>query len=113
MNPIQKLINLLGLAQRSRNLISGEEQVVIAIQQKKAHVVICATNCSENTKSMLQNKCTFYNVEYVEIGTKEELSQGIGRIRSVLAVTDAGFAKSIRTLVNEANKSYHSRENNV
>lgn len=42
--------SLLGLMQRASKLITGEELVVKAIQNKKAYHVIIASDASENTR---------------------------------------------------------------
>ncbi|MFI3237199.1 MAG: ribosomal L7Ae/L30e/S12e/Gadd45 family protein [Lachnospiraceae bacterium] len=91
-----KILSLLGLATRSRNLVSGEFATENAVKDKSAKVVLIATDASENTKKLFRNKCTFYEVPFIEFGTKESLGHAIGKeLRSSLAVTDAGFAKNI------------------
>jgi ribosomal protein L7Ae-like RNA K-turn-binding protein len=96
MNEEKKVLNLLGLAQRSGKLASGEFQTEKAVKEQRAALVILAADASENTKKKFQNMCTFYRVNILELSGKDALGHGIGRSeRSSLAVMDDGFAKAI------------------
>ena len=91
-----KVLSLLGLAMRGRNLVSGEFQTLEAVKNGSAMLVIIAEDASANTKKLFTNKCTFYEVPFYEFGTKDELGRAIGKDqRSSLAVTDAGLAQAI------------------
>ncbi len=91
-----KILSMLGLAARSRNLVSGEFQVDKVIKEGKARLVIVATDASDNTKKDAKDACTFYRVPYMEYATKETLGHAIGKdIRASVAVTDEGFAKTL------------------
>ena len=85
----KKALNLLGMATRARKLISGEEQVLQSIQKEKVNLVICTTNSSENTVKKIKNKC------FIQQFTTEEVSQAIGKQRSIIAIADQGFTKSL------------------
>ena len=91
-----KVLSLLGLAMRGRNLVSGEFQTLEAVKNGSAMLVIIAEDASANTKKLFTNKCTFYEVPVYEYGTKEELGRAIGKdVRSSLGVSDAGLAEAI------------------
>lgn len=91
-----KIMSLLGLAMRGRNLVSGEFQTIDAIQNGKARLVLVAQDASENTKKLFANKAKFYGVAAYEFGTKEELGKAIGKAyRSSLAVCEKGLADTI------------------
>ena len=91
-----KVLSLLGIAMRGRNLVSGEFQTEEAVKTGSAMLVIVATDASANTKKLFHDKCSFYEVPVYEYGTKEELGRAIGKdIRSSLAVCDAGLADAI------------------
>ena len=91
-----KVLALLGLAMRGRNLVAGEFQTENAVKDGSAMLVIVAEDASENTKILFKDKCSFYNVPVLIYGTKEALGKAIGRAqRSSLAVTDAGLAQAI------------------
>lgn len=97
-----KAYSMLGLATRSRNLVSGEFSTDKAIKEGKACVVIVAEDASQNTKKQFHNSCDFYHVPCFEFGTKEELGHAMGKEeRASLAVTNEGFAKSIIKILEE------------
>ena len=91
-----KIYSLLGLATKSRNLVSGEFSTEQAVKAGKAKLVLVGEDASDNTKKMFHNMCEFYRVPIEVYGTKEELGHAMGKERRAsLAVTDSGFAKSI------------------
>ena len=91
-----KVLSLLGIAMRGRNLVSGEFQTENSVKDGSAMLVIIAEDASANTKKLFTNKCTFYEVPVYEYGTKEELGRAIGKdVRSSLGVSDAGLAEAI------------------
>ncbi len=91
-----KVLSLLGIAMRGRNLVSGEFQTLEAVKNGTAVLVIVAEDASANTKKLFTDKCKYYEVPVREFGTKEELGRAIGRdIRSSLGVRDEGLAEAI------------------
>ena len=95
----QKLANLLGLAQRANRIISGEELVVRAIQDGKAKLVFLANDASPNLTKKITDKSHYYKVEVSTVFSTLELSTAVGKARKVLAITDAGFTKKMRSLM--------------
>lgn len=92
-----KVLSLLGLATRSRNVVSGGFATETAVKSGKAHLVIIAEDASDNTRKKYNNMCDYYEVPCAFYGTKEVIGHSMGREeRSVLAVTDEGFANSIQ-----------------
>jgi len=91
-----KILSLLGLAAKSRNVVSGEFATEKAVKEGKAKLVIVAEDASDNTKKLFTNKCTYYHVPIYLYGIKNELGHAMGKeVRSSLAVTDSGFAKTL------------------
>lgn len=92
-----RVLSMLGLAARSRNVVSGGFATEQAVKSGKAYLVIIAEDASDNTRKKYSNMCGFYEVPYEYYGVKEILGHAIGKEeRSCLAVTDKGFADSIR-----------------
>lgn len=92
-----KILSLLGIANRGRNLVSGEFMTEKTVKSYKAYLVIVAEDASDNTKKMFLNMCDFYKVPYYVFGTKEELGHSIGKeMRASLAVIDEGLANAIK-----------------
>ncbi|MFL2106508.1 YlxQ-related RNA-binding protein [Desemzia sp. FAM 23991] len=95
----QKALNLLGLATRAGKLVSGEDLTIKQVRSEKAKVVIIANDASENTRKKISDKCQYYEIPYTIQYSKAELSQAIGKERTIVCLTDAGFAKKIRELL--------------
>lgn len=92
-----KVLSMLGLAARSRNVVSGGFATEQAVKCGKASLVIIAEDASGNTRKKYSNMCDFYEVPCAFHGTKAVLGHSMGKDeRSVLAVTDEGSADSIR-----------------
>ena len=91
-----KVLSLLSIAAKGRNVVSGEYAVESTVKSGKAFLVVIAADVSNNTKKMFTNMCDFYKVPIVSYGTKVELGHAIGKeFRASLAVTDEGLAKTI------------------
>ena len=91
-----KILSLLGLAARGRNLVSGEFSTEKAVKERKAALVIVSSDASDNTKKKFGNMCTFYKIPIRFYASKENLGRAIGReMRSSVAVTDSGMAVNI------------------
>jgi len=91
-----KIFPMLGLAMKSRNLVSGEFMTEKAVKEGNAYLVIVSEEASENTKKKFRNMCSFYEVPIYFYGTMDELGHCIGKeFRASAAITDEGFAKSI------------------
>lgn len=96
---------MLGLATRGRNVVSGEFMTERTVKAGQAMLVIVAEDSSDNTKEMFANMCEFYEVPNYVFGTKEELGHAMGKqMRSSLAITDNGIAKSIMKHLEESGK---------
>ncbi len=91
-----RVLSMLGLAARGRNVVSGELQTLNAIKDGSAMLVIVAEDASENTKKLFSDKCSFYEVPLRMYGSREALGRAIGKdMRSSLAVIDIGLAQSV------------------
>ena len=96
----QKWMSLLGLANRARKLISGEELVVKEIRSGKAKLVLLAEDASKNTEKKISDKCAYYQVPLKRVENRSLLGQAIGKeARVVVAVLDEGFAEKLQTLL--------------
>lgn len=91
-----KVLSLLGIAMKGRNLLSGEFQTLEAVKKGSAMLVIIAEDASDRTRKLFTDKCSFYKVPVICFGTMQELGQAIGKdLRSSLGVCDAGLADAI------------------
>lgn len=95
----QKVLNLLGLATRAGKLITGEDLTLKQIRLQKAKVIFIANDASENTQKKISDKCQYYRIPYTVQFSRAELSQAIGKERTIVCLSDSGFAKKIRELL--------------
>ncbi|WLR52378.1 YlxQ family RNA-binding protein [Bacillus tianshenii] len=102
MEQQNKWMSLLGLANRARQCISGEELVVKEIRSKRAKLVLLSEDASENTTKKISNKCTSYNIPLKKVPDRYLLGKAIGKPHRVtVAVLESGFAKKLMTLLDE------------
>lgn len=107
----KKILSLFGLATRAGRMASGEFQTETAVKDGTASLVIVAEDASDNTKKLFLDKCSFYKVPIVTLGTKEELGHAIGKeFRASLAILDQGFAEAVMKKLNQ--ESQVSQGNN-
>jgi ribosomal protein L7Ae-like RNA K-turn-binding protein len=93
-------ISLLGLANRARKIISGEELSVKEIRSGKAKLILLSADASANTAKKITDKCKSYGVPLKFIENREVLGNAIGKeARVVVAILDQGFAKKLLTLL--------------
>ena len=91
-----KLLALLGIAQKARFLTAGVFLTEQAVAKGKARLVIIATDASANTRDGIEKIAYHYEVPVIYYGTKETLGHAIGKEeRSCVAVLDEGFARKI------------------
>ncbi len=94
---LQKLKTLIGFASKSGNISIGQEQVLRAIRSGKACLLIVAEDVSDGSKKKLKNKSKFYEIEYIELMHRDELSKCIGKVsKTCITINDKGFAESIK-----------------
>lgn len=91
-----KVLSLLGIAAKSGSVLSGEFSTEKAVKDRKAYLVIVASDASSNTQKMFRNMTEFYRVPMYLYADKEALGHSIGKeFRASLAVTNEGLARSI------------------
>ena len=91
---LKKAFGYLGLAQRARQVASGEFQTEEAIRKRRARVVVIAQDASDNTKKHFTDMCEYAGIPYCIFSDKDTLGHAIGRgERSSLAITDENLAQ--------------------
>ncbi|MCI1974955.1 MAG: ribosomal L7Ae/L30e/S12e/Gadd45 family protein [Limosilactobacillus sp.] len=98
-NNQQSVLNLLGLARRAKQTQSGEGSVLKSIQTGKAQFVFLAKDAGSATTKKFTDKCVFYHVPQCSLFTKQQLSQATGQSRTIICVTQSGFARKFEELL--------------
>lgn len=101
-----RILALLGIAQKARAIASGNFLVEQAVSKRTAKLVIIAEDASANTRDGLEKITYYYKVPVLTYGTKETLGHAIGQSeRSCVALLDEGFAAKIRSQYMTENQS--------
>ncbi|APU71222.1 50S ribosomal protein L7ae [Companilactobacillus crustorum] len=96
---MKNFLNFLGIAVRAGKIISGTELTINGIRNGEVKLVIMASDCSPRTKKDLHNKASYYNVPVVDTVSSGELKTAIGKDRKVMGITDLGFAKRLKEIM--------------
>ena len=100
---VDKALNMLSIAMKAGALVSGEFACENAIKDGSGYLCIFATDASANTKKSFSNSCEFYDVKYIEYGTKETLGHAIGKeYRASIVVCDENLSLSILDKIQNA-----------
>lgn len=99
---VQKISQLLGLAQRAGKIVSGEEMIEKAFKQNKIKLLVLASDASEATKKNYQHLASKYNTPCYMVMEKQVLGQAIGKNeRAAIALLDVGFAKALEQKISK------------
>lgn len=91
-----RVLSMLGIAQKAGGVVSGEFSVEKAVKSGRARLVIVAEDASGNTKKSFADMTDFYHVPMYLYARKESLGHALGKeYRASLAVVDAGLARSV------------------
>lgn len=92
-NSSDRVLAALGLARRAGKIVAGTQLVQDAVRQKKALLVIAASDISDNSRKKLVNSCDFYGIEFIEYSDMRALSAALGQKKLITsaAVTDENF----------------------
>ncbi len=99
-NNIDRIHSLLGLAMRAGKLVSGEDATMLDLKKGKLNLVIVASDASNNTKKLFNDKSSFRKVNCIEFSTKTDLGMCLGKdFRAVIGIKDVGLATKIIQLI--------------
>lgn len=111
LKKVDKVFSYIGLATKAGKIATGEFLTEKSVKEKKAYVVIVATDASDNTKKMFANMCTYYKVPIYFYGLKEELGHATGKqFRASLALLDRGLADAMQKQLENGGSEYGKNE---
>ncbi len=97
-----KIKTLLGFAQKSNNLSAGNEIVSKLLDGGAVKLILIGSDVSAKSVKNLKYKCLRLNIPVYEIMTTAQQSKAIGkRNRTVIGITDSGFAAQIINLISD------------
>lgn len=98
----QKLISILGLAQKAGKIASGDFAVQGAMKSGKAKLLIMAVDVSASTQKEYYYQAESRNIAVYSALTKVQLGTAIGKaLRAAVVITDEGFTKAIISILKE------------
>lgn len=104
VSPKHKLLQLVGLAARSRNLVIGSDAVMDAIKNKNVKLLVLCADAGANATKKFRDKSAFYHIPFAKCLSRDEIGRACGRSQLVVfAVTDPGFAAKMKGLLGEIN----------
>lgn len=93
MTGLNKLLGALGLALKAGALVCGTNNVLDAVRNGQAKLVLLANDISDNTRKLLTDKATYRNIRIVALPlSMAELGAAFGKAEtSSAAITDNNF----------------------
>ena len=99
----RKMLGLVGLGARARNVVVGVDRVKEAVKKNKVMLAIVAPDASHNSRDKVLPLLQARRVRVIEGSTAAALGGAVGKeTTAVVGITDAALAAGIRRLVDPA-----------
>lgn len=109
-----RILSLLGLCRRAGKLTMGNDTVIESVLNRKAKLVIAASDLSKRTAKGIFAASHENNVKVLEINrTKEQMGSALGKYCAVVAVLDSGFAKKLTELITAETRQEESANDKI
>jgi ribosomal protein L7Ae-like RNA K-turn-binding protein len=96
----QKVLGLVGLGARARNVVVGVDRVKDAVRKNKVVLAIVAPDASRHSREKILPILAARRVRVIEGSTAAALGGAVGKeTTAVVGITDAALARGIRRLV--------------
>lgn len=100
MTNFDKIKNYLGISKRANKVVLGEDFIIDSMRKNKLKFLFIASDIGDSTKKKILNKCEFFNIEYSQIFSREDLSNAVGKENRVMVgIVDEGIVKAIKKLL--------------
>ena len=100
---MDKNLSFISLAQKAGKVQAGEFLTMKALKEGYAHLVVIATDTSEKAQARIKRSCNFFECDVCVYGTKDDLGHFTGnRDKSVICITDEGFASALKKRLESA-----------
>ncbi len=96
---MNEVLQFLGIAARSGNVVSGEDACVRSIREGKVRLMIQAADAGSNGAKKIRDKCAFYGVPLITCYMRQELGHAIGKpARTAVGITSLQLATTIQRM---------------
>ncbi|SHG56840.1 LSU ribosomal protein L7AE [Thermosyntropha lipolytica DSM 11003] len=93
---MQKVYNIIGLAQRAGKVSSGVMAAKSSIIRRKACLLVMSNDIAANNKETLVSLCEKKGIPFVFLGNKYELGNCVGKAyRVAITINDRKMAEKI------------------
>jgi len=91
-----KFLTMLGFAQKSGNVINGDELVEKALRRGKISLIIISEDASESTKKKYTVKCNELGIRCIIDFNRDILSNAIGKAnRTLYGIQNKKFSREL------------------
>ena len=94
---MDKILSNLVLAKRAGATVLGLESVILGLQNNKIYYIFVASDAGNDAKKKVSNKAFYYDVEFSDKYTSDELSNAIGKNNvKVIGITNKELTKILK-----------------
>jgi len=91
-----KFFTLLGFAQKSGNLITGDDLVEAALVKRAISLIIISSDASDSTKEKYIALCEELGIKIIIDFSREDLSYAIGKLnRTLIGIKNKKFSREL------------------
>lgn len=95
-----KVYGLLGISMKAGKVTFGTDSTMDMISKRKIKLLIIAKDSSERTIKHFKEKCSKYNIPCYIFGSKEEISNAIGKEnKAIIGIKDNNLAEAIKRIL--------------
>lgn len=106
-----RILGLLGLANRAHKLSLGMTATQKAIARGHCRLLILATDIARNAEEKVGSEAKRHNVPVTSGGSKDDFGRIFGRREvAIIGVNDSGFAKSLSGLLDRSEENLPTEE---
>ncbi len=95
-----KVYGLLGISMKAGKITFGTDSTMDMLSKRKIKLIIVAKDSSQRTIRHFEEKCEEYNIPFYIFGSKEEISNAIGKDnKTVIGIKDKNLADAIKKIL--------------
>lgn len=94
-----KFFTMLGFAQKSGNIIMGDDLVESALNKRAISLIIVSEDASDDTKKKYIKLCENLNTKIIIDFSREDLSSSVGKFnRTLIGIKNKKFSRELYSI---------------